>query len=75
MTIKTYIKKLQKLANKYPKAEVVYSIGDGCSSRRTGILKVVGDPSAGSYQNEASFSDLDEWTPSYSLKPNAILLN
>jgi hypothetical protein len=75
MNIKTYIKKLQKLANKYPKAEVVYSMDDGSSKERKGILKVAAGPSAGSYQNEASFSDLDEWTPSCNLKPNAILLN
>lgn len=75
MTITSYIKKLQKLADKHPKAQVVYSMDDGTHYKRTGIMKLAGDPSAGVYQNESIFSDVDEWIPSRDLKVNAILLN
>lgn len=46
MTIETYIKKLQKLAKKYPNSEVVF-VGD--PMEREGYGLVENDPSKGYY--------------------------
>lgn len=67
MTITSYIKKLQKLADKHPKAKVVYSTDDEGNS----FSEVHFEPSVGAFSN-GSFESNEE---DDSLKVNAVCIN
>ena len=73
MTIRTYIKKLQKLADKYPNAKVVYS-----SDEEGNVFgPLVYSPTSGCFNDdlfveESQFKKLKEF---HNLKVNSICLN
>jgi len=68
MKITQYIKKLQKLANKYPKAEVIF---DNCGEERYEEVKSL--PTIGWFDGQSDFV-MGENLP-FEEKPNAICLN
>lgn len=68
MTLKTYIKKLQKLETKYPKAKVVYAADEeGNAFRNVLFDPVAGHFSDGEFSNDTGLEEGE--------KINAICIN
>jgi len=75
MTLQTYIKHLQKICDKYPKAKVVYSSDDEGNN----FAPVEFPPQVGDFKDDEFISEenFEEWEEDYGrkCKVTAILIN
>jgi hypothetical protein len=71
MTIKTYIKKLQKLADKHPKAKVIYAIDEEGNS----FKPVIYTPSVGAFVDFEFIDECEFKEEASRLKVNAVCIN